>query len=1060
MSQHTEEELLRAIKAIEASAKEKDRALGKALAYMERIQEERRAGNFNNPQAHKNFMRAAQERTRLEDEVAKMQLHKTILQQEIEHMRANQGQRRTPQKEIVKITEKYDVKLDNNSGNDNTRKKGVNAGNVTSGAGKVAVGAVGLVGGAIRGVGGFFKGLGSKEGNNKYRDPNDRSIVNGLIFIVFFLFILVYEMLGGGYFNNIDVVRFFYAIIFLAWGWLSFPEERSSVWMVFVYTIMAPLLMSFIGSMPLIAQNLTNATIYHTIILFMFPAILYYMLFSESVRLPKIFGIARFALVASILILALGVTDAADVVNRLQQTGGDTGFDFGKAIGGFNTISLKFTENFIAPIVCGINPNCGFKTWLDHITEPFAYDATKVDELQNKNLGVYIGEIRTASSIDVTRYEPDDIIAAPVEFFVNSPIPDGLGFDLCLVANEEGEDGFKGYEGICQNNVTFDCYVNGSPMSVVYPSDKIEIRRLIATQGTYLTCLYNRPTSLGTKNVIIKAEYDFASSTYKEIRAVSVDRAETAAGSKEISKLSDYTIISTGGPVIIELSHDRYTAVDFVGDRNIDYPLNIRLKASKDTRLIQINDLLVYMPEGMELVGGRNPFCDFEKESERYNEGYLYRISEAAKNNTNKILSEDEKLGNEFPILCLMKVTDPVSFLDIGRLITYRQLNVVGTYRVQTEAKRTIRFTGTLTGTSDMGSYFGSPVCIPDEALKSITFNKGVSPLASGKYRVSDCYGQRTDTLGGLIPKDHRGIDLAAKTGEPILSAWKGEVIRAVNNEAEGKSYGKHVIIQTNINHDYYIYHLYGHLNDVKVKYGDSVGVGQTIGEVGNTGLSTGPHLHFEVRLGSNSVSNTINPFSVIDIPKPDFCKSSSLPSCSATCPSSAHKGVNLIKPSNFDEDKFREQTITAFSKRNINEDNLNELIEASITYCANNNKIDPAIVMSIIVAENSMNQNHAVFANCNNPFNIRLDSPALCRGVLDGTYAKYPTLTESVQYFCEKLAHNYIYKRNQVTPGLWAYGKECGTGYSYLDASVAQKNTWIRNIETVLVNNYERETT
>lgn len=85
------------------------------------------------------------------------------------------------------------------------------------------------------------------------------------------------------------------------------------------------------------------------------------------------------------------------------------------------------------------------------------------------------------------------------------------------------------------------------------------------------------------------------------------------------------------------------------------------------------------------------------------------------------------------------------------------------------------------------------------------------------------------------------GIDWAISTGTSIKAAQSGKVV-LVRNDATG--YGNHVRIQ----HEEGYLTIYGHMMDFKVKAGDEVSAGQVIGRSDNTGFSTGPHLHFELR--------------------------------------------------------------------------------------------------------------------------------------------------------------------------------------------------------------------
>jgi murein DD-endopeptidase MepM/ murein hydrolase activator NlpD len=92
----------------------------------------------------------------------------------------------------------------------------------------------------------------------------------------------------------------------------------------------------------------------------------------------------------------------------------------------------------------------------------------------------------------------------------------------------------------------------------------------------------------------------------------------------------------------------------------------------------------------------------------------------------------------------------------------------------------------------------------------------------------------------------HTGIDLAAPMGTPVHAAAAG-----VAKVVDGPGYGLHVIVT----HDRRAQTLYCHLSAALVKTGDTVGRGELIGLVGSSGMSTGPHLHFEVRLDGSPVN-------------------------------------------------------------------------------------------------------------------------------------------------------------------------------------------------------------
>ncbi len=112
--------------------------------------------------------------------------------------------------------------------------------------------------------------------------------------------------------------------------------------------------------------------------------------------------------------------------------------------------------------------------------------------------------------------------------------------------------------------------------------------------------------------------------------------------------------------------------------------------------------------------------------------------------------------------------------------------------------------------------------------------------------RISDDYGNRIHpTLG--VQQFHNGVDLAAPSGSPILAAYDGDVVAADYNG----SMGNYIMID----HGDGLYTIYMHASALYVSKGTHVAKGDQIAAVGSTGRSTGPHLHFSVRLNGSYVS-------------------------------------------------------------------------------------------------------------------------------------------------------------------------------------------------------------
>ena len=116
----------------------------------------------------------------------------------------------------------------------------------------------------------------------------------------------------------------------------------------------------------------------------------------------------------------------------------------------------------------------------------------------------------------------------------------------------------------------------------------------------------------------------------------------------------------------------------------------------------------------------------------------------------------------------------------------------------------------------------------------------------SGEVDMSSPFGVRTDPFLGR-PAMHTGIDLRGEVGEPVRATANGRVTIAAR---EG-GYGNMV----EIDHGNGLRTRYGHLSKIDVKVGQTVHIGQTVGLIGSTGRSTGPHLHYETRINGVPVN-------------------------------------------------------------------------------------------------------------------------------------------------------------------------------------------------------------
>lgn len=134
------------------------------------------------------------------------------------------------------------------------------------------------------------------------------------------------------------------------------------------------------------------------------------------------------------------------------------------------------------------------------------------------------------------------------------------------------------------------------------------------------------------------------------------------------------------------------------------------------------------------------------------------------------------------------------------------------------------------------------PARAPSRTTKPTILDSYVNLMPSGFLARPLIGGRKTQSIHG-----HNAVDIAAAPGTPIMAAASGRVIVARSSGYNG-GYGRMVIMV----HDNNIQTVYAHMRAVYVTSGMDIAQGTVIGEVGNTGRSSGPHLHFEVRGAKN----------------------------------------------------------------------------------------------------------------------------------------------------------------------------------------------------------------
>lgn len=154
--------------------------------------------------------------------------------------------------------------------------------------------------------------------------------------------------------------------------------------------------------------------------------------------------------------------------------------------------------------------------------------------------------------------------------------------------------------------------------------------------------------------------------------------------------------------------------------------------------------------------------------------------------------------------------------------------------------------TGTVQAISEQAAAQAAAV-----TAKAALWEKPVS-----KYTLSATFGKG----GSMWSHKHSGQDFAVPVGTPVDAVSAGTVVKAgPNGGGDGPAYGNAIVIK----HANNTYSQYAHLSKIQVKIGEKVTKGEQIARSGNTGNSSGPHLHFEIRTTPN-YGSAVNPVSFL----------------------------------------------------------------------------------------------------------------------------------------------------------------------------------------------------
>ena len=182
----------------------------------------------------------------------------------------------------------------------------------------------------------------------------------------------------------------------------------------------------------------------------------------------------------------------------------------------------------------------------------------------------------------------------------------------------------------------------------------------------------------------------------------------------------------------------------------------------------------------------------------------------------------------------LSSAGDLSSFFDVKE-------SPAGTLREVEDLRRlSIFLTSATTPIKEIGTLLNSQSAL-------LTEIPSIWPIRGGIGHISMFFGQNENPFTGQY-YIHKGIDLSTyRQGDAIVATADGQVVAV---EFDQGGFGNNVIIR----HKHGFYTRYGHMLSFRVNAGQRVQQGEVIGYIGNTGLSTGPHLHYEVHIGSDVV--------------------------------------------------------------------------------------------------------------------------------------------------------------------------------------------------------------
>lgn len=287
-----------------------------------------------------------------------------------------------------------------------------------------------------------------------------------------------------------------------------------------------------------------------------------------------------------------------------------------------------------------------------------------------------------------------------------------------------------------------------------------------------------------------------------------------------------------------------------------DRKLTIMIVPHSQSKVINFQTNLFSLIAGIILiVGVAGSFFFFNVKSA----GSDAEIARLMEENRQTLASLDELRSENNNLLQVAKkfqttLNDSLSLMGIAKTSSSKSVvqnsDLSSLFDMQELAKGSVRETADI---KQLTSYLEG-VVQPVEQLGKLFESQGalfsdipsIWPLKGGVGHIAMNFGQNVHPLTGRW-YIHKGTDFSTwRTGDPIIATANGRVVTAAYNP----SYGNYVVIQ----HKYGYYTRYAHMKTFTVRKGQTVSQGEVIGYVGDTGVVTGAHLHYEVHIGSEVV--------------------------------------------------------------------------------------------------------------------------------------------------------------------------------------------------------------